>query len=769
MQQYNNIKENLIGSLKQIGELDYLNVRRDDISKSIDSAINSLLESKFQVCVFGEFKAGKSTFLNALLGKEILPMNLTRFTAAKTKLIFSENERVQIYWLSKQEFKDKIIDILNFVLNRIETFEELANTQFEIEKVVSSIKGNTNIQREHLQNVVEIITSDRRKLMTLCASSNDGTGESSGEELKTKIDTLIEINESFDKLIPGELIPYSSKIGEHPQEDKLENLKKYVTYHEDAGSRFLYLDVVDVYLNNKFLYDGIELIDLPGTAISRRDDQIAVQTAGTSDVIIILTSANQPLGKAEMEYLQDLYHLRGDNLKYFLVLVNRIDSASNHNGHEDTWHGRIKIMNGVREKLVKKFGTVSIEPIAVSAFTVLEAINLNDESPEDRFKIYQRLSDSFLGWDVYEVEDGNVPPRYSPEELLSKGTPYPGGKTWNETEEVIFNYLLNNKGRIILGNNADIAISILAKLEEEIRLSKKNLNESIEEIQDWIVQISETDLKLTRLKPELREMILSTDEPDFDWFGRRVAGQIRSAIEDKIQSSTLAERNLHSHLYDNMLNWIQIQLAIELDKFKELDNKIANKQSQIIRKLKEHNIAIEYRSKSSGIEFSDVGDIGFALKVYEPEYIPGRAKVERRVSDSRWYNPFTWGSWHFETVVEGRPEQWIYRANEIRDHYRRELKSICDELSKNLCNQFKVYYSTNLKNVFEENFKAIEESIKLNKSLLEESKTTLQHSKSERDKKLVYFNQQLDRIEQIKENICTIKEEINNFSERINL
>jgi len=48
------------------------------------------------IAVYGKFKAGKSSFLNSVFGKEILPAGVTPITAIITIIRYGENEKIEI-------------------------------------------------------------------------------------------------------------------------------------------------------------------------------------------------------------------------------------------------------------------------------------------------------------------------------------------------------------------------------------------------------------------------------------------------------------------------------------------------------------------------------------------------------------------------------------------------------------------------------------------------------------------------------------------------
>lgn len=56
-------------------------------------------EERFRLAVLGQFKRGKSTLLNALLGEPLLPTGVVPLTAVPTTLRYGPERRVQVTWL----------------------------------------------------------------------------------------------------------------------------------------------------------------------------------------------------------------------------------------------------------------------------------------------------------------------------------------------------------------------------------------------------------------------------------------------------------------------------------------------------------------------------------------------------------------------------------------------------------------------------------------------------------------------------------------------
>lgn len=55
-------------------------------------------ESAFSIAVVGEFKRGKTTVINALLGSSTLPMDVLPFTAAITRVVYGRTPEATLIW-----------------------------------------------------------------------------------------------------------------------------------------------------------------------------------------------------------------------------------------------------------------------------------------------------------------------------------------------------------------------------------------------------------------------------------------------------------------------------------------------------------------------------------------------------------------------------------------------------------------------------------------------------------------------------------------------
>lgn len=102
------LRNNLLKLQTILKELDLIN-----LFNKINQDIDILQNEKFTLVVVGEFSRGKSTFVNALLGKKILPSSKRPTTNIISKIVFADEPVYEIFfkdgksrYLTEEEFKN---------------------------------------------------------------------------------------------------------------------------------------------------------------------------------------------------------------------------------------------------------------------------------------------------------------------------------------------------------------------------------------------------------------------------------------------------------------------------------------------------------------------------------------------------------------------------------------------------------------------------------------------------------------------------------------
>lgn len=88
-------KKRLLEDIAQIKSIEY--IKEDyQVFKLLNELLNDIENDFFTVVVLGEFKRGKSTFVNALLGKELLPTDILPETATINAVMYSEEPMLTV-------------------------------------------------------------------------------------------------------------------------------------------------------------------------------------------------------------------------------------------------------------------------------------------------------------------------------------------------------------------------------------------------------------------------------------------------------------------------------------------------------------------------------------------------------------------------------------------------------------------------------------------------------------------------------------------------
>jgi GTP-binding protein EngB required for normal cell division len=123
---------------------------REENARSLRIKAKNALHQRFDILVIGEFSVGKSSFLNAILRKEILPTATLPTTSILTVIKFGEKEKAIVYYKDdqkeemsvekfSQEFKLSNKDLKDGKTNR---FEKVRFA--EIEYPLEILKNNVN-------------------------------------------------------------------------------------------------------------------------------------------------------------------------------------------------------------------------------------------------------------------------------------------------------------------------------------------------------------------------------------------------------------------------------------------------------------------------------------------------------------------------------------------------------------------------------------------------------------------------------------------------
>lgn len=129
------IKEELTEILKQVAALDDLHLI-PDFNEHLESFESRLNDDEFRIAIVGEFSSGKSTFINAMIGKDVLQHASMETTATLTRVINVEKNDPR-----KMTGKVFLRSGNEIALQDLSKLKEFTTTQSETYNVVEQIRS----------------------------------------------------------------------------------------------------------------------------------------------------------------------------------------------------------------------------------------------------------------------------------------------------------------------------------------------------------------------------------------------------------------------------------------------------------------------------------------------------------------------------------------------------------------------------------------------------------------------------------------------------
>ena len=100
-------KRHLVDIVNQIVARDYV-INRSQFLQEVKSLVSDIHRDFYTVVVLGEFKRGKSTFVNAILGEPLLPMDILPETAVISAIMYDEAPCLSVVSLDGSETKGEV-------------------------------------------------------------------------------------------------------------------------------------------------------------------------------------------------------------------------------------------------------------------------------------------------------------------------------------------------------------------------------------------------------------------------------------------------------------------------------------------------------------------------------------------------------------------------------------------------------------------------------------------------------------------------------------
>lgn len=259
-----------------------------------------------KIGIVGGVKAGKSSFLNALLfrGRDILPKAATPMTAALTKISYSETPYAKIVFYEDKDW--------NAILQNAATFDERLETAIASEKKRRAEKQKSIYTRK-LQNNMAAVQEDSLDQYTI-------------ERLKKNIDEEFRACKELAEMADTRGVAVNTLLGsdkEIPLSDNLEaDLKEYVGAE---GKYTPFVKYIELGMNEPMLKD-LEIIDTPGL-----NDPIVSRSIVTKrflkncDAAFLMSFCGQFMSAQDVTFL--LKALPQEGIRHVVLIGSKFDSV----------------------------------------------------------------------------------------------------------------------------------------------------------------------------------------------------------------------------------------------------------------------------------------------------------------------------------------------------------------------------------------------------------------------------------------------------------
>ena len=251
--------------------------------------ISKLKQTEFHVAFLGSYSAGKSTIINGILGREILPEANTSTTAFPTIVKKGEKDQAFIYFMD-----DKAQTIL------YDSF--ITEIGHKIGKNLSN-ESHEPLGR-HFQSIEEAIKQYETE-----------TGSSIDQQALDKSRLLV-------KNLANPNPDYQGR-----KEIQLSELGNYVEGYEGA----IYVDKIEVFVENLNIADGIVLVDLPGLGVDNKRHEEFTQDyikEKAKAFVVCINPFNVLQGK-EIEFLAEINKQNPTIIQRAFWVINQWDLPDN--------------------------------------------------------------------------------------------------------------------------------------------------------------------------------------------------------------------------------------------------------------------------------------------------------------------------------------------------------------------------------------------------------------------------------------------------------
>ncbi|GAA0611485.1 dynamin family protein [Virgibacillus siamensis] len=247
----------------------------DDLSEKQ----HRLTKRSFTIALFGAFSAGKSSFANALLGNNVLPVSPNPTTA---------------------------------VINRINPVDDEVNHG----TVIVTLKDTETLTNdlEQLMKRLDPPSADFERLVDWMMENNIHEHRDLHQSHQNYLRAIIDGYHDYMKATDGSITI------------DIDSFEAFVTDEAKA----CYIESVDLYYDCQLTRDGITLVDTPGAdSVNSRHTNVAFDYIKHADAILYVTYYNHALARADKDFLLQLGRVKDAfELDKMFFIMNAADLAA---------------------------------------------------------------------------------------------------------------------------------------------------------------------------------------------------------------------------------------------------------------------------------------------------------------------------------------------------------------------------------------------------------------------------------------------------------
>jgi len=258
----------------------------ETFASSLESKADRLAHQTFTVALFGAFSAGKSSFANALLGEQVLPVSPHPTTATINRILPVDAEQEHQHKTAQIKLKTPAA-----LLNEIN--ETLMPFHLSIERLEDIKKAVGKLKKEEPESLTFLLAADR-----------------GWQAIVNDLGTTLTVS--------------------------LAEAQDFIA--DEAKACFV--ETASIYYDCDLTRQGIILVDTPGAdSINARHTEAAFHYTKDADAILYVTYYNHAFSRADEEFLIQLGRVKDAfELDKMFFLVNAIDLAQDPQDIEDVKH-----------------------------------------------------------------------------------------------------------------------------------------------------------------------------------------------------------------------------------------------------------------------------------------------------------------------------------------------------------------------------------------------------------------------------------------------